>query len=298
MPDAIKAACVQMTSGPGIHENIKTAEGFIREAAGQGAQLIATPEMTDSIRRYFKDKYESASDEPAQHFANLAGELGVWLLVGSMGVKVGGQKLANRSMLFSPKGELHAYYDKIHMFDVTLSRAEFYTESKDYEAGKRAVVADCSFPTSPCDLIAGSSQLLRDSAVEPQGDSFRLGMGVCYDVRFPHLWRDLAKASAQILSVPAAFTVPTGEAHWEVLLRARAIETGSFVIAPAQVGEHEAGRKTWGHSMIIGPWGEILAEKNGGQGIITAELNLDEVEKARKSIPALTHDRDYTLVKI
>lgn len=267
MEKVIKAACVQMTSGPDIDENIKTAEGFIREAAGQGAGFIATPEMTDSIRRYFKDKYENASDKPAEHFAALAGELGVWLLIGSMGVKIGDQKLANRSMLFSPKGELHAHYDKIHMFDVKLSRTEFYTESKDYEPGKRAVVADC--------------------------DDFKIGMGVCYDVRFPHLWRDLAKKGAQILSTPAAFTVPTGEAHWEVLLRARAIETGSFVVASAQVGEHEAGRKTWGHSMIIGPWGQILAEKPSGEGIITAELNLDEVEEARSAIPALTHDRDY-----
>lgn len=276
MADMIKAAkvtvaCVQMTSGPDIDDNLKTAESFIREAAGQGATFIATPEMTDSMVRYAKDKRENASDKPAKHFASLAKELGVWLLAGSFGVKMTEDKLANRSMLFAPDGTQHAHYDKIHMFDVTLSRAEFYRESSEYEAGSRAVIADC-------------------------GD-FKMGMGICYDLRFPHLWRDLAKSGAQILSAPAAFTVPTGEAHWEVLLRARAIETGSFVIAPAQCGEHYEGRKTYGHSMIISPWGEILAEKTEGTGIITADLDLNEVEKARAAIPALTHDRDYTLTK-
>jgi len=269
MPNIIKAACVQMTSGPDIDENLKTAEGFIRDAAGQGATFIATPEMTDSIRRYTKDKLADASDKPADHFSALAKELGIWLLAGSFGVKVEGDKLANRSMLFAPDGSTHAHYDKIHMFDVTLSRKEFYKESSEYEAGQRAVVAEC--------------------------DDFTIGMGVCYDLRFPHLWRDLAKNGAQILTAPSAFTVPTGEAHWEVLLRARAIETGSYVIAPGQVGEHEAGRQTYGHSMIISPWGEILAEKESGTGIITADINLEDVEKARKSIPALAHDREYTL---
>lgn len=269
MPKTIKAACIQMTSGPDIDENLKTAEGFIREAAGQGAGLIATPEMTDSIRRYTKDKIADASDKPAEIFGGLAKELNIWLLAGSFGVKVADDKLANRSMLFAPDGSQHAHYDKIHMFDVTLSRKEFYKESSEYEAGERAVVAQC--------------------------DDFKLGMGICYDLRFPHLWRDFAKNGAQILSAPSAFTVPTGEAHWEVLLRARAIETGSFVIAPAQTGEHEAGRQTYGHSMIISPWGEILAEKENGTGIIMADIDLEDVEKARKSIPALAHDREYTL---
>ena len=258
-----------MTSGADIDENLKTAEGFIRQAAGQGAQFIATPEMTDSIRRYAKDKRDQASEKPIKHFASLAKELGIWLLAGSFGVKTTGDKLANRSMLFAPDGSQHAYYDKIHMFDVTLSRSEFYKESSEYEAGERAVVADC--------------------------EDFKLGMGICYDLRFPHLWRDLAKSGAQILTAPAAFTVPTGEAHWEVLLRARAIETGSFIIAPAQCGIHEAGRKTYGHSMIISPWGEILAQAEKEQGIITADLDLQEVENARTKIPALQHDCEYSL---
>lgn len=294
MRNTIKAACVQMTSGPDVEENLKTAEGFIREAAEQGAKLIATPEMTDSIRRYAKDKFDAATDAPAVLFSKLAQELGVWLLLGSTGVKVEDERLANRSMLFAPDGDMVAHYDKIHMFDAQLSRSEFYRESSNYKPGERAVVVDCPLSSSPCDLIAGSSQSSRDPAVKPQEDGFRLGMGVCYDVRFPHFWRDLAKAGADILSVPAAFTVPTGQAHWQVLLRARAIETGCFVIAPAQTGEHEGGRKTWGHSLIIDPWGKILAEKQSDIGIIMADLDLNEVQKARVAIPALTHDRKYS----
>jgi len=268
MPNIVKAACVQMTSGADIDENLAVAEKYIREAAGQGATFIATPEMTDSIVRYTRDKLASASDAPATRFAALAKELGIYLLAGSFGVKITSDKLANRSMLFTPDGKCIAHYDKIHMFDVTLSRKEFYRESSEYEAGNKAVIAECK--------------------------DFTLGMGVCYDLRFPHLWRDLAKNGAQILSAPSAFTVPTGSAHWETLLRARAIETGSFVIAPAQIGEHYEGRNTYGHSMIISPWGEILAEKDSGTGIITADLDLDEVDKART---ALQHDRDYTLTK-
>lgn len=273
MTNKLKVACVQINTGADVNENIKATAALIRDAAEQGATLIATPEMTDGIRRYAKDKFETSDIQERYHavkaFSTLAKELGVWLLIGSLGVRINDDKLANRSMLFAPDGSTTARYDKIHMFDVTLSRTEFYKESKDYEAGNKAVIAKC-------------------------GD-FTLGMGVCYDVRFPHLWRDLAKSGANILSVPAAFTRPTGQAHWEVLLRARAIETGSFVIAPAQTGEHEGGRLTYGHSMIIGPWGEILAAMKDETGIITAEINLDDVEKARSAIPALQHDKDYTL---
>jgi predicted amidohydrolase len=269
--EIVKIACIQMTSGPEIGGNLKASVVFIREAAAQGAQLIATPENTDQMRRKSEDKLVAADSEtvhPVRDFYSaLAKELGVWLLIGSIGVRVSETQLANRSHLFAPDGSLAAAYDKIHMFDVKLSRTEFYNESKDNRAGDRAVVADMGFA--------------------------KLGMSICYDVRFPHLHRDLAKAGAQILSVPAAFTVPTGKAHWEVLLRARAIETGSFVIAPAQVGEHEGGRLTYGHSMIIGPWGEILAQKAEGTGFIIAEIDLSEVEKARNAIPALKHDKPY-----
>ena len=238
MPNMFKAACVQINAGTDITENMDVLEELIREAAGQGASLIATPEMSDSIRRYARDKVADAKEE-AQHegvkrYAALAKDLGVTLLAGSFGVKIENDKLANRSLLFAPDGKIIGRYDKIHMFDVKLSRTEFYNESKEYQAGTKAVIA-----TAP---------------------DYKIGMGVCYDLRFPHLWRDLAKNGAQILTAPAAFTVPTGKAHWEVLLRARAIETGSFVIAAAQCGTHEGDRKTYGHSMIINPWGEILGE--------------------------------------
>ena len=270
MAEIIKTACVQLTSGPDIAENLKSAEELIREAAGQGAQFIATPENTDQIRRYVKDRIESSGDMDSHiaipHFSKLADELNIWLLIGSIGIPRG-DRLANRSMLFSPEGKITQTYDKIHMFDVTLSRNEFYKESNEIDPGDEAVIADL-------------------------GDA-KLGMGICYDIRFPHLWRDLAKQGAEILSAPSAFTVPTGQAHWEVLLRARAIETGCFVVAPAQTGEHEGGRKTYGHSMIINPWGEILAAMDAEIGIIAADLDLEEVTKARAAIPALQHDRHY-----
>lgn len=273
MAEILRAACVQMTGGPDIPENLRAAEGYIREAAARGAKLIATPENTDQMRRRSEDRLAASGDantHPAiPFFAALAAELGVWLLIGSIGVRIPGDRLANRSHLFSPRGDLAATYDKIHMFDARLSRTELYNESKNNAAGDRAVVADM--------------------------DGTRLGMSVCYDVRFPHLHRDLAKAGAQILSVPAAFTVPTGRAHWEILLRARAIETGCFVLAPAQVGEHEGGRLTYGHSMIVCPWGEILAVLPEERGIIVADLRMDEVEKARRAIPALSHDKPYRI---
>ena len=268
----MRAACIQLTSGPNMKANLEKAEKLIREAAAQGAHFIATPENTDQMRRYAKDRLASSGDMGTHlaipHFSALSKELGIWLLIGSIGVNFG-EKLANRSILFSPSGEITATYDKIHMFDVQLSRTEFYNESKEFEAGSEAVVADM--------------------------DGVKLGMGICYDVRFPHLWRDMAKEGAQILSVPAAFTIPTGQAHWETLLRARAIETGSFVIAPGQTGEHEGGRQTYGHSMIINPWGEILAEMGDQAGIIVTDINLEEVKTARKSIPALQHDREYRI---
>lgn len=277
MAKIIKAACIQMNSGPEIDPNLENVESLIRQAVAQGAQFVATPENTECICRREGDRFEKCADEASAKtiafFAALADELGIWLLIGSLGVRVGDRMLANRSFLFSPRGKLVNTYDKIHMFDVKLSRTEFYNESKNYEAGERAVVADMT------------------------NDAWRakLGMSICYDVRFPHLHRDLAKAGAQILSVPAAFTVPTGQAHWEVLLRARAIETGTFVMAPAQTGEHEGGRQTYGHSMIINPWGEILAAMGVEIGIITADLDMEEVAKARQAIPALEHDRDYKI---
>lgn len=267
----IKAACVQITSGPDIADNLKMVEDFIREAASAGAQFVTTPENTCQMRFPTEVKLDSApaqDDHPGvPFFSTLARELGIWLLIGSMSVKLPNGKLANRSFLFSDKGDIAATYDKIHLFDVQLPTGETHKESDIIEAGSDAVIADVL--------------------------SAKLGMSICYDVRFSYLYRDLAKAGAQIITVPAAFTVPTGKAHWQTLLRARAIETGSFVLAPAQTGEHENGRQTWGHSVMIGPWGEILAEIDEKPGIIAADLNLDDVARAREAIPALRHDREY-----
>ncbi len=269
----LKAACVQMTSGPEIEPNLETAESMIREAAGQGAQLIATPENTCLMRMPPELKLETAPPQDEHpgvgRFAGLADELGIWLLIGSLTIKVAEDKLANRSFLFSDDGALVATYDKIHMFDVDLATGERHREGDLVVPGEKAVVAQT-----------------------PWGG---IGMSICYDSRFAYLFRDLAQAGASILTVPAAYTVPTGKAHWKTLLRARAIETGSFLLAPAQTGEHENGRRTWGHSLIIGPWGVVMAEADDKPGIIMAVLDLDEVAKARSAIPALQHDREYAV---
>ena len=266
---ALKLACLQITSGPDIAENLAMLEKLVREAAGNGAKLITTPENSCHMRAKSADKLQSApyeQDHPAVPlFANLAKELNVWILIGSLSIKTSDSKLANRSYLFSPVGEVSAKYDKLHLFDVDLPTGERHRESDLFTGGQKAVVADTDFG--------------------------RLGLTICYDVRFSYMFRELAKNGAGIIAVPAAFTVPTGQAHWEVLLRARAIETGSFIIAPAQVGEHDGGRRTWGHSLIIDPWGRILASGGDQPEIIYADIDLADVEKARNAIPALQHDR-------
>lgn len=267
----VKAAIVQLNAGPVIGDNLRVAETMIRAAAKDGATLISTPENTCRMRASIEDKYATSYEE-AEHpalpfFSRLAKELGVTILVGSLSsVRVEGGKLANRSYLFAKDGEIAATYDKIHMFDVDLPNGDRYRESDTNRAGDKAVMASV--------------------------DGVNIGLSICYDVRFPHLYRTLAKRGAQILSIPAAFTVPTGQAHWEVLLRARAIENGAFVLAPAQVGTHEGGRATYGHSMIVAPWGEIIAEIHGdGPAFASAVLDLDLVDRARTAIPALGHDR-------
>lgn len=268
----LAVACVQMRSGTDIAANIASASALIREAADKGATLIGTPEMTSLMNRkpgsVFAASTDEAGDQALASFRDLARELEVTLLIGSLPIRAGVDKCANRSFLIGPGGEVSARYDKIHMFDVQLNAGNVYRESESFAAGSQAVLA----------TAAGA----------------RLGMTVCYDLRFPHLLRDLAKAGAEILAVPAAFTRITGEAHWHVLLRARAIETGCFVIAPAQGGRHEDGRETYGHSLIIAPWGEIVAEADHAEpGVIVAMLDLDQVAAARAKIPALTHDRAY-----
>lgn len=269
LTDTFTAACVQMRTGKDIDRNIAEATALIREAASAGAAFIATPETTALMelgaKRLFANIVAEEDDRALSAFQTLASELGIHLLIGSLAVKVAENKAANRSFLLSPKGEIVARYDKVHMFDVDLGNGEAYRESKNYQAGEMSVVGDL-----------------------PWG---RLGMTVCYDLRFPHLYRQLAKAGAGYLSVPSAFTKPTGEAHWHVLLRARAIETGCFVFAPAQGGSHENGRETYGHSLIIDPWGEVLAEAGTDPCVILAEIDPARIDEARSRIPSLTHDR-------
>jgi len=269
MSNVFRAACVQMRSGVDAATNVETATALIREAKGLGASFIATPEVTvlfeaESDRLFAKVNVED-EDPSLLALRNTTKELGVWLLIGSMAIKVGERQCANRSFLIGPDGAIRARYDKIHMFDVDLPNGEMYRESRNFRRGERAVVAEL-----------------------PWG---RLGLSICYDLRFPQLYRALAHAGASFLTIPAAFTHTTGKAHWHVLQRARAIETGCFVIAPAQGGVHPNGRHTYGHSLIVAPWGEILAEAGEDPCVITAEIDPTKVAEARQRIPALTHDR-------
>lgn len=263
-----EAALIQMRSGRSVEDNVRVATEMIRSAKSAGADFVMTPENT-TILEFDREKLSAAThvDEGAHpqvlHFQSLADELDICLLIGSMPVQVGPGKWANRSFLFRPGGASPARYDKIHMFDVTVSETEQYRESKNYRPGSRPVAAET-----------------------PWG---KLGMTVCYDLRFPYLYRALAEADATFISVPSAFTKPTGAAHWHVLLRARAIETGCFVFAPAQGGTHENGRETFGHSLIIGPWGEVLAEAGEDPCILMAKIDTGLAVKARARIPSLTH---------
>ncbi len=269
----MKVACVQMCSGRDVDINIASASTQITMAAANGADFVLTPEVTNLLeedkQKLFAKIGTMENDKAVIAFGALAERLKIYLLIGSLALQSGDGKLVNRSILFGPDGSIINWYDKIHMFDVDLGKGEFYRESANYNAGNRAVIADL-----------------------PWG---KLGMSICYDVRFAHLYRQLAKAGAQFLSVPAAFTQPSGQAHWHVLLRARAIETGSYVFAPAQTGTHENGRQTYGHSLIISPWGEILAQAGTEPEVIMADIDLEKVTQARTKIPALQHDREFTL---
>jgi len=268
----LKIGLVQ-TRTPASHDAaLAHTAPLVREAAAAGATLIVTPECTNILQRdrakLFAVLAPAESDPVVTGLAALAEELGVWLVIGSALVRREDGKAANRSFLVAPNGSVSASYDKIHMFDVDLPNGERYRESSAYEPGDRAVVASA----------AGAM----------------LGLTVCYDMRFPPLYAAVARAGAQVITVPAAFTRPTGEAHWEVLLRARAIETGSFVLAAAQGGFHEDGRGTWGHSIAVGPWGEVLARIDHDEpGVVTADLDLDAVSKARAAVPALGNARPF-----
>jgi len=267
----MQVGLVQLCSGIEVAANIVATSELIRAAAAGGASLIATPEMTHLVQKDKQDllsKISSQESEPAvTAFADLAKELGIDLLIGSMALKAG-EKIANRGFHFTPDGVIKASYDKIHLFDAQVSDTESYHESSTYTAG--------------------------DAPVMTAVGQTKIGLSICYDLRFPMLYRHYAQDGAQIVTIPAAFTVPTGRAHWDVLLRARAIETGSFVLAAAQGGAHEDGRLTYGHSKIINPWGEVIAElAHDRPGYVTAEIDLSEVEKARKRIPAWADTRNF-----
>lgn len=269
--NSLRLSLVQMTSTSDVGHNIEQASRLITQAAEDGAQLIATPEMTGLLTTkrdvLLTHLYAEADDPALKAFQALARDKNIWLLIGSLPIKAGEEQVANRSFLIAPDGQIAARYDKIHMFDVSLPNGESYQESRLYKAGDKAVLAET-----------------------PWGG---LGMSVCYDVRFPHLYRELAQAGAKLISVPAAFTRPTGAAHWHILLRARAIETASYVFAPAQCGDHGGGRKTFGHSLIIDPWGEILAEGGEEPGVISAKLDLLRVNDVRERLPSLRLEQSF-----
>jgi predicted amidohydrolase len=263
-----------MTSKGNVQENLYLATALIREAASAGADFIATPEVTNMLEPHKSEARAKAqfqeNDITLKAFRALAEETGKWILAGSLVIKnPDDDRLANRSFLIRPDGDIAAQYDKIHMFDVELDTGESHKESRAYAPGDAAQLAETTWGM--------------------------FGMSVCYDVRFPHLYQKLALAGAGVLTVPAAFTATTGEAHWHILLRARAIENGAFVIAPAQCGQHTEKRHTYGHSLIIDPWGKILAEAGEEPGFVTAEINMAEVTRRRQQIPNLRNIRDFSM---
>jgi predicted amidohydrolase len=273
----VRAGLVQLCSGDDPAANLVTTEALVREAAAGGATLVLTPECTNLVsasRAVQRSALTAeAADPTLARLRAVAAELGIWLVIGSLGLRTdeADGRFANRSLLVAPDGAVAARYDKIHMFDVDLGDGESYRESAAFRPGDRAVLARAGPAT--------------------------LGLTICYDLRFPQLFRALAQAGADVLSVPAAFTVPTGRAHWEALLRARAIETGAFVLAPAQSGAHPARdgapRRTWGHSLAVDPWGEVLADGGEAVGVTLVDLDLEAAARARARTPSLRHDRAF-----
>lgn len=266
-----KVACVQLNSGNNMDANLRAADAAMRSAAADGAALILLPEyaaLLDGSGRVMRENSYPEDTHPAlARLRALALELHVWLLIGSLTVKAGAGRMLNRSYLVSDGGEITARYDKIHMFDVTLPGGKVIQESSAYQPGEEAVVA--ATPWGP------------------------LGMTICYDLRFPQLYRALAKAGALFLAVPSSFQRETGVAHWHALLRARAIENLSYVFAPAMCGDHPGNRMTYGHTLIIDPWGKIIAELGTEPGVAIAEINVDEVLRVRGMLPSLQHDRNF-----
>jgi len=270
-----RAGLIQMRSGRTPAANVDAAAKLIGEAKAGGADYVQTPEMTNILeaRRDALMATVMPEDEDASlaAFRELARRHRLWLHIGSLALKVSPDRAVNRAFLIGPDGAIAARYDKIHMFDVDLANGESYRESRSYVAGENAVVADL-----------------------PWG---RLGITVCYDLRFPALYRALAEAGSVFLAIPSAFTKQTGEAHWHVLNRARAIENGCFVLAAAQGGHHENGRDTFGHSLVIDPWGRILAEGEAEPGVVMAEIDLAAVTAARARIPSLQHGRRFEIIE-
>jgi predicted amidohydrolase len=267
----LRVACIQTNSSPNPEENIAIVSALIREAFAAGAEFITTPEVVGMLEPNRIAALSKAQSEETHQvlaaFQGLALELGIWLLIGSISIKVSNTKLSNRSFLINPNGQIIARYSKIHMFDVEVGDGHQYLESKTYEPGSKAVIVK-----TPWGLM---------------------GLTICYDIRFPNLFRDLAQAGAKIIFSPAAFTRVTGEAHWHVLQRARAIENGCYIVSPAQVGTHANNRETFGHSLIVGPWGEVLADGGTETGFVVAELDLGAVDICRSKVPSLYNDRAY-----
>lgn len=270
-------AAIQLCSSTNVATNVTQSSALISRAAEAGARIIFTPEMTSVLNKQRGAIVAAAraeADDPALlAYRELASKLAATLVIGSLPIKVNDRQCANRCFVIAPNGDIRYRYDKIHMFDVNLGRGEQYRESAEYRAGNTAVVATL--------------------------DSATIGLSICYDLRFASLYQTLAQAGANVICIPAAFTELTGKAHWEVLLRARAIETGAFIIAPAQGGLHEDGRRTYGHSMIINPWGEIIGRADNATepGIISANIDLNEVDTARHKVPNLQHHKAFTLAK-
>jgi deaminated glutathione amidase len=274
-PKTFRVGLVQMRSGRNVERNLIDSVELIRAAARGGAQYVQTPEVTTLIEpdraKMFLATYPEDGNPALAHYRALARELGIWLHIGSMGIRVGADKIANRAFLIAPTGAISARYDKIHMFDVELPGGENYRESKHSQAGDTAVLEDLPWGV--------------------------LGISICYDLRFPQLYRALAQAGADFLAIPSAFTKQTGEAHWHALIRARAVENGCFVFAAAQGGKHESGRETYGHSLIVAPWGDILAEGDIHPEVIFADIHVHDVHEARRRIPSLRHDRAFKVAR-
>ena len=274
-PSTFRVGLVQMRAARTPRVNVDAASLLIAQAKAGGADYVQTPEMTNimEVKReaLFEAITEEAADTSLAAFRDLARRHAVWLHIGSLAIQVSPERAANRSFLIDPKGEIVARYDKIHMFDVDLANGESYRESRSYRPGDVAVTADL-----------------------PWG---RLGLSICYDLRFPALYRALAEAGASFLAIPSAFTRQTGEAHWQVLMRARAIETGCFVLAAAQGGVHENGRETYGHSIAVDPWGRVLAESGTEPGVLFAEIDPAAITAARARIPSLQHGRRFEVLE-